>query len=150
VALVSEIFVESVRGGGELGMTPAFVGFVVVALVGGAAEMSAPSLPPEKTAWIWSVAIRAGSAVQIALFVAPVLVLLSYCAGSAPDDVCNSGQGAVLMVLVGTLTSSFVTSGGRSTWSVGALTVLVYVIFLDERFIVTPFRMTSVRHEDQT
>jgi len=53
VALVSEIFVESVQKAAEsFGMTPAFVGFVVVALGRRAAEMSAAFSAARKTAWI--------------------------------------------------------------------------------------------------
>ncbi len=79
VALVSEVFVESVQQAAvALGMTPAFVGFVVVALVGGAAEMASAFSGARKDRLDLSVGIALGSASQIALFVAPVLVLLSY------------------------------------------------------------------------
>ena len=78
VALVSEVFVESVQGASlELGMTPAFVGFIVVALVGAAAEMASAFAGARKDRLDLSVGIALGSAAQIALFVAPVLVLLS-------------------------------------------------------------------------
>ena len=59
-------------------MTPAFVGFIVVALVGGAAEMASAFSGARKNRLDLSVGIALGSASQIALFVAPVLVLLSY------------------------------------------------------------------------
>src|SRR5262245_952971 len=79
VALVSEVFVESVQGAAvHLGMTPAFVGFIVVALVGGAAEMASAFAGARKNRLDLSVGIALGSAAQIARFVAPVLVLLSY------------------------------------------------------------------------
>ena len=87
VALVSEIFVESVQEAAEaFGMTPAFVGFIVVALVGGAAEMASAFSGARKNRLDLSVGIALGSASQIALFVAPVLVLLSYVIGPAPMD----------------------------------------------------------------
>src|SRR5512143_3231239 len=73
VALVSEIFVESVQKAAEaFGMTPAFVGFIVVALVGGAAEMASAFSGARKNRLDLSVGIALGSASQIALFVAPV------------------------------------------------------------------------------
>ena len=76
VALVSEVFVESVQKAAEaFGMTPAFVGFIVVALVGGAAEMASAFSGARKNRLDMSVGIALGSASQIALFVAPVLVL---------------------------------------------------------------------------
>src|SRR6185295_16323595 len=85
VALVSEIFVESVQKAAiEFGMTPAFVGFIVVALVGGAAEMASAFSGARKDRLDLSVGIALGSASQIALFVAPILVLLSYILGPAP------------------------------------------------------------------
>ena len=79
VALVSEVFVESVQEAAvAFGMTPAFVGFIVVALVGGAAEMASAFSGARKNRLDLSVGIALGSASQIALFVAPGLVLLSY------------------------------------------------------------------------
>src|SRR5262249_33432094 len=75
VALVSEVFVGSVQQAAvAFGMTPAFVGFVVVALVGAAAEMAAAFSAARKNHLDLSVGIALGSAAQIALFVAPVLV----------------------------------------------------------------------------
>src|SRR3954467_10999724 len=85
VALVSEVFVESVQKAAEaFGMTPAFVGFIVVALVGAAAEMASAFSGARKNRLDLSVGIALGSASQIALFVAPVLVLLSYVLGPSP------------------------------------------------------------------
>ena len=87
VALVSEIFVESGQKAAEsFGMTPAFVGFIVVALVGAAAEMASAFSGARKNRLDLSVGIALGSASQIALFVAPVLVLASYCIGPTPMD----------------------------------------------------------------
>jgi len=74
-----------------------------------------------------SVSIALGSAAQIALFVAPVLVLLSYLIGPAPMDL-NFWPGAVAMILFATLTASLVTTSGRSAWFVGVLAILVYLI----------------------
>src|SRR5262249_3138914 len=98
-ALVSEIFVASVQEAAEaFHMTPAFVGFVVVALVGAAAEMASAFAAARKNRLDLSVGIALGSASQIALFVAPVLVLLSYAIGPTPMDL-QLWPGAVLMVL---------------------------------------------------
>jgi Ca2+:H+ antiporter len=129
VALVSEIFVESVQKAAEaLGMTPAFVGFIVVALVGGAAEMAAAFSGARKNRLDLSVGIALGSASQIALFVAPVLVLLSYVIGPTPMDL-QLWPGAVVMMLIATLTAALVTNSGRSAWFVGVLVLMVYVVF---------------------
>jgi Ca2+:H+ antiporter len=129
VALVSEIFVESVQKAAEtFGMSQAFVGFIVVALVGGAAEMAVAFSAARKNRLDMSVAIALGSASQIALFVGPVLVLLSYVIGPTPMDL-QFWPGAVIMVFVATLVAAFVTSSGRSAWFVGVLLLLVYAVF---------------------
>jgi len=138
VALVSEIFVESVQKAAEaFGMTPAFVGFIVVALVGGAAEMASAFSGARKNRLDLSVGIALGSASQIALFVAPVLVLLSYVLGPSPMDL-QFWPGAVVMVLLATLTAMFVTNSGRSAWFVGVLLLMVYMIFAMTLYILPP------------
>jgi Ca2+:H+ antiporter len=138
VALVSEVFVESVQQAAvTFGMTPAFVGFIVVALVGGAAEMTSAFAAARKNRLTLSVGIALGSASQIALFVAPVLVLLSYVIGPAPMDL-RFWPGAVTMMLIATLTASLVTSSGRSAWFVGVFVVVVYLIFAMTLYLLPP------------
>ena len=138
VALVSEIFVESVQEAAvAFGMTPAFVGFIVVALVGAAAEMASAFSGARKNRLDLSVGIALGSASQIALFVAPVLVLLSYVIGPAPMDL-RFWPGAVVMMLIATLTASLVTNSGRSAWFVGVLVLMVYLIFALTLYMLPP------------
>lgn len=138
VALVSEIFVESVQGAAtDLGMTQAFVGFVVVALVGAAAEMASAFSAARKDRLDLSVGIALGSASQIALFVAPVLVLLSHVVGPAPMDL-SFWPGAVVMVLVATVSASLVTTSGRSAWFSGVLLVAVHLIFAMTLYLMPP------------
>jgi Ca2+:H+ antiporter len=138
VALVSEIFVESVQAAAAaFGMTPAFVGFVVVALVGGSAEMAAAFSGARKNRLDLSVGIALGSASQIALFVAPVLVLLSYVMGPAPMDL-HFWPGAVVMMLIATLTAGFITNSGKSAWFVGALVLMVYLVFATTLYLLPP------------
>jgi Ca2+:H+ antiporter len=138
VALVSEIFVESVQEAAvAFGMTPAFVGFIVVALVGAAAEMASAFSGARKNRLDLSVGIALGSASQIALFVAPVLVLLSYVMGPAPMDL-RFWPGAVVMMLIATLTASLVTNSGRSAWFVGVLVLMVYLIFALTLYLLPP------------
>jgi Ca2+:H+ antiporter len=129
VALVSEIFVGSVQQAAlSLGMTQSFVGFIVVALVGAAAEMAAAFSAAQKNRLDLSISIALGSAVQIALFVAPVLVLLSFLIGPTPMDL-TFWPAAVAMILLATITASLVTASGRSAWFVGVLVLTVYLIF---------------------
>jgi Ca2+:H+ antiporter len=138
VALVSEIFVESVQGAAlELGMTPAFVGFIVVALVGGAAEMASAFSGARKNRLDLSVGIALGSASQIALFVAPVLVLLSYAVGPSPMNL-QFWPGAVVMMLIATLTAALVTNSGRSAWFIGVLVLMVYFVFAMTLYLLPP------------
>ncbi len=138
VALVSEIFVGSVQAAAErLGMTPAFVGFIVVALVGAAAEMTAAFSAARANRLDLSVAVSLGSAAQIALFVAPVLVLVSYFVGPEPMTL-QFWRGAVTMMLVATLAAIFLSNGGRGAWYVGVMALAVYAIFAFTLFLLPP------------
>ena len=138
VALVSEIFVESVQHAATaFGMSPAFVGFIIVAMVGGAAEMVAAWSGARKNRLDLSVGIALGSASQIALFVAPVMVLLSYVIGPAPMSL-QFWPGAVAMMLIATVTAFLVTNSGRSAWFVGAIVVIVYLIFAMTLYLLPP------------
>ncbi len=138
VALVSEIFVGSVQAAAErLGMTPAFVGFIVVALVGAAAEMTAAFSAARANRLDLSVAVSLGSAAQIALFVAPVLVLVSYFVGPEPMTL-QFWRGAVTMMLVATLAAIFLSNGGRGAWYLGVMALSVYAIFAFTLFLLPP------------
>jgi Ca2+:H+ antiporter len=138
VALVSEVFVGSVQEAAvAFGMTQAFVGFIVVALVGGAAEMGSAFSGARKNRLDLSVGIALGSASQIALFVAPVLVLLSYVIGPAPMDL-QFWPGIMMMMLFATLTAALVSNGGRSAWFVGVLVLMVYLIFAMTLYLLPP------------
>lgn len=138
VALVSELFVESVQKAAEtFGMTPAFVGFIIVSLVGGAAEMTTAFSAARKDRLDLSVGIALGSASQIALFVAPTLVLLSQFVGPAPMDL-HFWPGAIVMMLVAVMTASLMTNSGRSAWFVGTLLLMVYLIFAMTLYLLPP------------
>jgi len=121
----------------DLGMSQAFVGFIVVALVGGAAELASAFSGARKNRLDLSVGIALGSAAQIALFVAPVLVLVSYFIGPKPMDL-QFWPGAVVMILLATMTASLVTIGGRSAWFIGVLVLLVYSIFAMTLYLLPP------------
>jgi Ca2+:H+ antiporter len=75
--------------------------------------------------------------VQIALFVAPFLVLVSYVIGPTPMDL-QFWPGAVAMMLIATMTTSLVSNTGRSAWFVGALILTVYAIFALTLFLMPP------------
>ena len=138
VALVSEVFVESVQVAAEdFGMSPAFVGFIVVAMVGAAAEMVAAFSAARKDRLDLSVGIALGSASQIALFVAPVLVIASYFIGPTPMDL-QFWPGAVVMILIAALVANIVTSNGRSAWFVGVLLLMLYLIYALTLYLLPP------------
>jgi Ca2+:H+ antiporter len=138
VALVSEVFVASVQEAAvTFGMTPAFVGFIIVPLVGGAAEMASAFSGARKNRLDLSVGIALGAASQIALFVAPVMVLISYVIGPTPMDL-QFWPTAVVMMFIATLTAALVTNGGRSAWFVGVLVVMVYLIFAMMLYLAPP------------
>lgn len=138
VALVSEVFIESLTAASAtFGMTPAFVGFVVVALVGAAAEMTTALNAARANRLDLSLGISLGSAVQIALFVAPVLVLLSYVIGPAPMSL-QFWPGAVAMIFFAALVAVVTTASGRSAWFTGFLMLMIYAIFAVTLFVLPP------------
>jgi len=138
VAAVSHVFVESVQHAATaFGMTPAFVGFIIVALVGGAAEMVSAFSGARKNRLDLSVGIALGSASQIALFVAPMLVLLSYVIGPAPMNL-QFWPGAIAMMLIATMTASLIVNSGRSAWFVGVLIINVYLVFAMTLYLLPP------------
>jgi Ca2+:H+ antiporter len=138
VALISEIFVGSVQVAAEaMGMSDAFVGFVIVALVGAAAEITSAFAGARKNRLDLSVGIALGSATQIALLVAPVLVLASYFLGPTPMTL-QFWPGAVAMMLLATLTVAMVCNGGRSAWFLGVLVLAVYLTFAIALYLLPP------------
>ncbi|PZF77320.1 calcium/proton exchanger [Aestuariivirga litoralis] len=138
VALVSEVFVASLTGASAaLGLSPAFVGFVVVAIVGAAAEMTAAFAAARRNRLDLSLGISFGSAVQIALFVAPVLVLLSHVIGPQPMSL-QFWPGAVVMIFVATLTAALTAASGHAAWFIGLLMLMIYAIFGVTLFILPP------------
>jgi Ca2+:H+ antiporter len=138
VALASEVFVASVQEAAlVLGMSDAFVGFIVVSLVGGAAEMASAFSGARKNRLDLSVGIALGSATQIALFVAPVLVLASYVLGPSPMTL-QFWPGAVAMILFATVNAALVSNSGRSGWFVGVLTLGVYLTFAITLYLLPP------------
>jgi Ca2+:H+ antiporter len=102
-----------------------------------AQEMASAFSAARKDRLDLSVGIALGSAAQIALFVAPVLVLASYVIGPAPMSL-QLWPGAVVMVLIATMTAAFMTNGGRSAWFVGMLLLMVYAVFAMTLFLLPP------------
>ena len=128
VGLMSEILVGSITEASDsIGISEFFVGVIVVAIVGNAAEHWVAVLFAFKNKMDLSVNIAVGSSAQVALFVAPVLVLASFVIGPSPMPLVFNGfeLGAVLVAV---LIANYVTSEGESTWFEGVQLLAVYVI----------------------
>jgi Ca2+:H+ antiporter len=125
---MSEILVGAAEGTGKaLGMSEVFIGIVLLAVIGGAAESGSAIAMARRNKLDLTVGIAMGSSIQIALFVAPVLVLASYFVGPAPLELSfNRAEiGALFMaVLIGAL----VAGDGRSNWYKGVQLIAIYLI----------------------
>ena len=128
VGLMSEILVDSITETAEkINLSEFFIGAVVVAIVGNAAEHWVAVLVAAKNKMDLAVNIAIGSSAQIALFVAPVLVLCSFFLGPHPMPlVFNAFEigGVIIAVLI----ASQVTNHGESTWYMGLQLLAVYVV----------------------
>jgi Ca2+:H+ antiporter len=128
VGLMSEILVGSISEASEtVGLSEFFIGVIVVAIVGNAAEHWVAVLVAFKNKMDLAVNIAIGSSAQIALFVAPVLVLASYVLGPHPMALVFNGfeLGAVVIAI---MIANYVTHEGESTWFEGVQLLAVYVI----------------------
>jgi Ca2+:H+ antiporter len=126
-AWMSELLVGAAEGTGKaLGMSEAFIGLVLVAIVGGAAESLSAIAAGRKNKMDLSLGIALGSSIQIALFVAPVLVLLSWVI--APEPLRLSFHRAEMWALFLTVLIGTVVSGdGRANWYRGVQLIVVYL-----------------------
>ena len=128
VAWMSELLVGAVdEASHALGLTPVFVGVIVVATIGNAAEHSTAVLMAARNQMDLALNIAIGSSIQIALFVAPLLVFLSYFMGRAPMDL-RFTPFEVVSVAISVAAVHLVAQDGESNWLEGALLVAVYVI----------------------
>lgn len=128
VGVMSEMLVGAIEGASaDLGMSEVFVGVILVALVGNAAEHSTAVLMAIKNKMDLAVNIAVGSSMQIALFVAPLLVFLSYFIGPSPMDLVFTPFEVVAVGLsVGIMT--LITLDGESHWMEGVQLLAVYLI----------------------
>jgi Ca2+:H+ antiporter len=128
VGVMSEILVSSITEASEsLGLSPFFVGVIVVAIVGNAAEHWVAVYFAMKDKIGLSVNIAVGSAAQIALFVAPVLVLASFFIGPFPMALVFNGfeLGAIVLAI---LIADEITQRGESTWYEGLQLLAIYAV----------------------
>ncbi len=128
VAVMSEVLVGSIGAASEtLGLSEFFIGAIVVAIVGNAAEHWVAVLVARKDKMDLSVNIAIGSGAQVALFLTPVLVLAGFFIGPTPMPLVFNGFEIGAMILA-VLIANFVSHEGRSTWFEGVQLLAVYVM----------------------
>ena len=129
VGVMSEILVGSITEASEsVGLSEFFIGVIVVAIVGNAAEHWVAVTVAVKNKMDLAVNIAVGSSAQVALFVAPVLVMASFFIGPYPLALVFNGfeLGAILLAI---LIANYVTQDGESTWFEGVQLLAVYFVF---------------------
>jgi Ca2+:H+ antiporter len=129
VGVMSEVLVGSITEASHaVGLSEFFIGVIVVAIVGNAAEHWVAVLVAMKNKMDLAVNIAIGSSAQVALFVAPVLVLASFFIGPHPLALVFNGfeLGAILLAV---LIANYVTQDGESTWFEGVQLLAVYLVF---------------------
>jgi len=130
VAIISEVLVSAVSATArDLGMTELFVGVVIVALVGNAAEHYSAIVMASRDQMDAAISIAVGSSTQIALFVAPVLVLLSFVIGPRPMDLLFTVF-ELVAIFVAVLSIAFIAHDGETHWMEGVQLLAVYVILV--------------------
>jgi Ca2+:H+ antiporter len=128
VGLMSEILVGSIEEAShDIGLSEFFVGVFVVAIVGNAAEHWVAVLVAAKDKMDLSVNIAIGSSAQVALFVAPMLVLLSFVFGPEPMALVFNGYelGALIFAV---LIANLVVAEGESNWFEGVQLLSLYAV----------------------
>jgi Ca2+:H+ antiporter len=128
VGVMSEILVGSIEEASKaIGLSPFFVGIIVVAIVGNAAEHWVAVFFAARDKMDLSINIAIGSAAQIALFAAPLLVLVSFVVGDFPMALVFNGLelGAILLAV---FIANQVTQEGESTWFEGMQLLAVYAV----------------------
>ena len=136
VGVMSEILVGSIsEASDEVGLSPFFVGLIVVAIVGNAAEHWVAVYFAARNKMDLAVNISIGSSAQIALFAAPVLVLLSFVVGDFPMALVFNGY-ELAAVLFAVLIAGHIANDGESNWFEGLQLLSVYVVLAAVFFYV--------------
>jgi Ca2+:H+ antiporter len=129
VAWMAEILVGAVEHAAvSLGMNGVFVGVIVIAIVGNAAEHSTAVLMAWKNKMDLSMNIAIGSGIQVALFIAPVLVLASVLMGHDPIMDLHFSPLEVVSVVIAVVVLGLITPDGETNWMEGVLLLAVYII----------------------
>ncbi len=127
VAVESELLVDSLEvATSELGLTALFTGVILLPIIGNAAEHATAVTVALKNKMDLSVSVAMGSSMQIALFVAPVLVIAGWFLGQPMD--LNFNPFELVAVIVAVLIANSVSSDGESNWLEGSLLLATYTI----------------------
>lgn len=127
VAIESELLVESLEVATEnLGLTPLFTGVILLPIIGNAAEHATAVTVAMKNKMDLSVSVVMGSSLQIAFFVAPVLVIAGWWMGQPMD--LNFSPFELVAVVVSVLIVNSISSDGRSNWLEGILLLATYIL----------------------
>ncbi len=127
VAIESELLVDSLEvATSQLGLTALFTGVILLPIIGNAAEHATAVTVAMKNKMDLSVSVAVGSSLQIALFVAPVLVLAGWILDKPMD--LNFNPFELVAVAVSVLIANSISSDGRSNWLEGTLLLAAYVV----------------------
>lgn len=127
-AFMSEILVGAAEETGQvLGMSNVFIGMIFLAVVGGAAESISAISMAAKNKMDLSIGIALGSSIQIALFVAPMLVIMSLFVGPGQMNLSFS-RPLIVALFLAVVLAAMVAGDGRSNWYKGVQLILVYLL----------------------
>ena len=127
-AFMSEVLVGAAEETGKvLGLSSAFIGLIFLAVIGGAAESISAVLMATKNKMDLSLGIALGSSIQIALFIAPLLVLLSLFVGPGQMNL-SFPRGLIVALFAAVVIAGMISGDGRSNWYKGIQLLIIYVI----------------------
>ena len=127
IAIMSEFLVGSIEETAkQFKLSDVFIGVILVAIIGNAAEHSTAILMAMKNKMDLSMNIAIGSSLQIAMFVAPVLVFASYLFGKPMDLLFTPME--VIAIIISVVVLNVVSSDGESNWMEGVQMLAVYII----------------------
>lgn len=138
IAWEAELVSGALEGtAGRLGLTPFFLGVVVLALIGNAAEYISAIYFARRDRMGLVMTITVGSTIQVALFTAPVLVLVSHFTGH-PMNLVFRNPLELVAIAATAFTVNAIASDGETTWFEGVLLIAVYALLALAFFFVTP------------
>jgi len=127
-AFMSEVLVGAAEETGKvLGLSSAFIGLIFLAIVGGAAESISAILMGRKNKMDLSLGIALGSSIQIAIFIAPLLVILSLFVGPGQMNL-SFPRGLIVALFASVVIAGMISGDGRSNWYKGVQLLIIYVI----------------------